>query len=65
MSEDIQEPSKKAKKLTFGQFLGTVSISSRDKWVVEKVFQGNTDEKTATQWIKELNVKCNGITINK
>ncbi len=60
-----EEAPKAKAKLNIKQFLGTVSMSERDKWVVEKILAGNTDEKTATQWNKELNSKCKGITIKK
>lgn len=49
------------KKLILLDFLNTVSISERDKWVVRKLYAGNTEKKTRSAWIKTI--KARDITI--
>jgi hypothetical protein len=53
MSEETT-PKSKAKKLTFNQFLGIISIYGINKFAAEKMYAGNTDEKTPKGWDAEL-----------
>ncbi len=55
----------KTVKLTFKAFLNTISISQRDKWVLEKLYIKNTEERSKTDWCKELDAKCKGINYKK
>lgn len=52
----------KKPKITLSQFLGIITISERDKWVVRKIYANNTDEKSVSEWSKDLGVNCKGIT---
>ena len=52
-----------AKTFTIDEFLGTISLSERDSWVVKKIYAKNNDAKSADEWTKELNKTCKGITI--
>ena len=54
MSEETTPKPKAVKKLTFNQFLGIISIDGINKFAAEKMYAGNTDEKTPSAWDKEL-----------
>lgn len=49
------------KKLTLSEALNTVSISERDKWVLNKLYAGNTEKKTRSAWVTAI--KKHDITI--
>jgi len=49
------------KKLLITEFLNTISISQRDKWVVERILANDSEKRTAKDWKGILKDKCKGI----
>lgn len=53
------------KKYTIKEFLNTISISNRDRWVAEKIYAKDKNTKSMSAWEKDFKVKCNGINYKK
>ncbi|MDA7514158.1 hypothetical protein N8508_00055 [bacterium] len=53
------------KKYTVKEFLNTISISTRDKWVAEKIYAKDKSLKTLSSWERDFKIKCKGINYKK
>ncbi len=50
------------KELSLNEFLGTISMSERDKWVVRKIFNKDVEKRSRKKWLSVFKSKCKGIT---
>ena len=53
------------KKYAVREFLNTISVTPRDKWVVEKMLHRETEKKSLKEWDKVMKGKCAGINYKK
>ena len=55
----------KSKELAFNEFLGTISVTERDRWVLQKIFASDKEKRTQTAWYKLLDTKATGVNYKK